>query len=430
MVHRGVPRTPINRLRGRLGLEIESLALTLAAAVNAVIGLVYWAIAARGFDPTEVGRSSAIITSATMLATVANLSFGGMYERFLPVAGTATRRLLVRGVAVTTTLALLLGAGFLVVGPTDRLFDTDAEAAAFPVLVASLAAFALADHVLVGLHRATYAAGKNILHALSKLVLAAVAALVSASGFSLVLAWVGPALLLVLIYGPLIVGRWTATAAYRTEPRLPPRREMWHFFGATYGIVVVLSIPPLVVPLLVVRELGTETNAYFAVAWTLFSAVSILTSTLFGPYIAGASRPGAAVMDLTWRFVRLLVVLTLLGAVFVAFGAPRLLLLLGENYSTRSEDLLRLMGIALPLALPGLLYAAVARVVRRLRLAVAVQIASCLALVGGIAWSLERWGLAGIGWTYIVVEGIVCVTVTIPLTRMLRALGEREGLTA
>lgn len=420
------PARPASGWRARIAdatLELEALAMTASTGVTAVLGLGYWTIAARGFSMAEVGRASAIISAATVLATLANLSLGGMYERFLPVSGVRTRRHLIGGALISGVLALLLGTGFALLGPTERILLEPWESFAFPVLVVSLAEFALLDQALIGLRRARWAALKNVTHAVVKLGLAAAAAFAAtAGGFSLVAAWVVPALLLVVGYLPVVWRRWSVGGAQDLPATLPPRAELWSFFGTSFGIMVIGSIAPLVIPLLVVQHLGAELNAAFTMAWTLYSAVALLLGTVVGPYIAQASTPGAPVRQLTLRFIGILGTLTVLGALFLWLLAPLLLGLLGERYASETESLVQLMALSLLPTFFGMLYAGLSRVVRRLRLAMVLQVTSASLVVGSVAVVIPHYGLAGIGYTYLAVETVLVAILIVPIWRTFRSL--------
>lgn len=422
----GAAAAPRPGWRARLagaGLELDALTMTFSGGVTAVLGLGFWTVAARGYSMAEVGRASAIIYAATVLATLANLSLGGMYERFLPVSGDRTRRYLLAGTGLSAGLALLLGSGFWLFGPTERLFAAQWELLGFPLLVLCLAQFALLDHTLVGLGRTRWAAGKNIVHAVAKLVLAAAAIGWAASGFSLVTAWAAPAGLLVLVYLPVLWRRWSVGGSQDLPAALPPRAELWSFFGTSFGIMVVAAIAPLVIPLIVVQQLGVELNAAFTMAWALYSAAVLLLTSVTGPYVARAATPGSAVGRLTRRFAALLAGLTLLGAVFLWFLGPVLLGLLGPRYAAEAGSLMRLMALSLPLSYAALLFAGVARVVRRLRLAMAMQLFLAVAVVTGTWLTVPRFGLDGIGYTYLAAEALVTVVLAGPIWRTIRRLG-------
>lgn len=403
-------------------LEIDALAMTFSSGVTAILGLAYWTVAARNYAMAEVGRASAIIYAATVLATLSNLSLGGMYERFLPVSGTGARRYLGAGAGLSACLGLVFGFGFLLLGPTETLFTRQWEALSFPFLVVGLAQFALLDNTLIGLGRARWAAAKNIIHSIAKLALAAAAVLVATTGFSLVAAWVVPAVLLVVVYLPVVWRRWTVGGVHDLPPALPPRPELWSFFGTSFGIMVVAAIAPLVIPLIVVQQLGVELNAAFTMAWTLYSTTVLLLMSVSGPFVAQASAVGADVRRLTVRFARLLFGLAILGSLFLWFLAPVLLGLLGERYALEAESLVRLMALSLPLACTPILYSAVARVARRLRLAMLTQVFMAVATVTGAWLAVPRFGLDGIGYTHLIADAVITLALAVPAVRLVRKL--------
>ena len=112
------PAPDRRRLHGRaLGMDI--LAVMSSSAATGVLGFAFWTAAARGYDAAEVGRASAIISSATLIAILANFSLGNLYERFLPLAGRDTHRLVRHGTTFALGAAVLFGVVFVLVGPRD-----------------------------------------------------------------------------------------------------------------------------------------------------------------------------------------------------------------------------------------------------------------------------------------------------------------------
>ena len=88
-----------------------------------------------------------------MLSTLANLSLGALYERFLPLAGRRTGALLIRGYVVTGLFALPWAQSSSWSVPPTTCSESTTGKTLFPLCVATLAAFALADSVLVGCAR-------------------------------------------------------------------------------------------------------------------------------------------------------------------------------------------------------------------------------------------------------------------------------------
>ncbi|MBM9469355.1 lipopolysaccharide biosynthesis protein [Nakamurella leprariae] len=420
----GEPSRPPGRTRP--DFAVSSLSLAAASLINGVLGLVFWAAAAHSYTVSEVGRGSAAISTATMLAALANLSLGGMYERFLPVAGRRARPAIAASSALAFALALVLAAGFVLIGPSERILTTPLERWSFPLFVGALSAFALHDNLLVGLHLARWAALKNVVHAVVKLGLV-IALGATATGFSIVVAWIVPAAVMAVAVLVWVFGWWLRRPEYAADPDLPPNRELWHFFGSTYGLTVIASLPALVTPLVVVQSLGTEANGYFTMAWTLSSALLLLLGTVVGPFIAEASTDPSRLGPLLRRFVLLMGAVAGGGALFLLVGAPIVLGWLGKDYGQEGRDLTRIMAAGLLLTAVPVLYGALARIHRKLRLAVVLQTVVTIAQITGCLLLVPRLGVPGVGVSYVIAEVAAAMIVAVPLVRWVRESGAFSG---
>ena len=396
-------------------LALNSLALMLSTVVTGGLGLLFWAAAGRLYPVAEVGSASAVITSAVMLSTLSNLSLGSMYERFLPVSGWMARSFVIRGYLTITVFALVLGSGFLLVAPVSEMFTSTTEIVSFPFFVAVLAVFALQDQTSSGLGVARWAAAKNVFHAVVKFVLL----------LALFAAWAIPAVLASVVVLRSILRALRTEARYKLAPDLPPRRELWSYFGSAYGITALGSLAPLLVPMIVVATLGAEANAYFALTWSIVSALYILISVLVGPFVAEVAGNPEQFSRLTKRFMTMVCIVALGGSFFLAFLAPFGLGLIGEGYRENGTIIVHLAALTIPLSVIGSLYDGLARVQRRMRLAVIVQvIATTIIIAGSLALS-DSLGIAAVAWAYLAAEAFGAVVLIIPLIRWIRELSRR-----
>ena len=413
------PAPDRRRLHGRaLGMDI--LAVMSSSAATGVLGFAFWTAAARGYDAAEVGRASAIISSATLIAILANFSLGNLYERFLPLAGRDTHRLVRHGTTFALGAAVLFGVVFVLVGPRDELFPHPVEMALFPVAVAVLSVYALQDQVLVGLGRARMIATKNIGQSTTKL-LAVIALIPVATGAAIVWSWVLPAAVITGVIAVVVIRRESRRRA--GTPALPPRRELFHFFASSYAINSVDVTVPLLVPLIVVAQLGTEMNAYFSMCWLVVNTLGVLIGATAAPFIATASTPGADLRSCTRRFVVMCGGAAAASCLGLLVAAPLILGILGPQYAEEGTRLIRLMALTLPALAVMTIYTALARLQRRLRLAVTSQVVLGVVVVAGSILSTPRWGIDGVGYTYLVAE-FVCTAILVgPTIALVRSFG-------
>ncbi|WP_420750587.1 lipopolysaccharide biosynthesis protein [Rhodococcus sp. O3] len=395
-----------------------------SSAITGLLGLVFWAATARLFPADQVGIASALISSAIMLSTLSNLSLGAMYERFLPVCGNRAGRLLAQGFALVTAFALLLAVGLIVLGPRDTLFESDTLMLAYPALVVTLAVFALQDQTVSGLGVARWAAWKNTAHAAAKL--AAVIALAwTGSALAILASWGATAAVAALTVLLAMRAKVVADPRYARDPALPPRRELKAYFFSSYGISALGSLAPLVVPLVVVSRIGAEANAYFAVAWSLVSGLFIMVHLMVGPFVAEAAAHPDKVVALSGRFVRTVTALAVVGGVGMAAAGPLALGLVGDSYRENGSPILYLASAFVPLSVVGAVYSGLARVYRRMTLAVTTQCISTVVIIVGSIVLTDAIGVAGVGWAYLVAELGTAVILIGPLISWLSRLRNR-----
>ncbi len=403
-------------LRDRL--MVNAGALMLSSAASGVLGLVYWILAGRLFPAAEVGRASALISTATMLSSVACLSLGGAYQRFLPLAGRRTTAAIVGGYALTAVTAVLLGGAFAWSGLSRALLDDPRERLAFPAMVVIFAVFALTDAVLTGLRRAPAVAAKNVSASVLKIVpLLLIGAGAAAAG--IVVSWTAVSLLVAVIFVALAVRE---ARTRRAPAALPPTRELLSFQGAFLAMMLVSSAMPLLLPLIVVHRLGPAENAYFNLAWTMCSASGLLRGGLVSAFIVEASVPGADRRALLRRAAPVYGGVAALTAVGLGVGGPLVLALTGGEYLRQAWPLMVVMAGASLLECLVTGYYTLAQLVRRLRPMVLAQLLVTVVTVAGSYLLVPEFGITAVGMAQAAALILALGLVARPLRRDLREL--------
>lgn len=417
------PARALRRLRGRQA-EMEGNAAVLMASslLTGALGIVYWVVAERFYPTAEVGHAAATISTATMLSSLACLSLGGSYQRFLPLAGAHSRLLIAGGIGVTSLVALALGAGFVELGTSSaELFDNALQRWSFPLAVVVLTAYALLDPILIGLRRPRVVAAKNTALSLLKLVPLPLLAF-TGTGFAIAGSWAALALAVTLVVVVPLLRRGLADVV-TAAPRLPPIRQLWAFQGASLTVTLVQTATPLCLPLIVLARLGGEYAAYYNLVAALGVAVSLLRSNVLAAYVVEASAPGAPRGPLTRRMIRLMVAVCLACCAGLAIGGPLLLLVAGEHYADAAIPLVLVMALETLVAGVTAVYAAVSYVSRRLRLLVCTQALQVVLTLGGALLLVPRHGLVGVGLASLCAQAVSGGIVALPLVRQLRRLG-------
>ena len=402
-------RLPIPAMPSRL--MVNAGALMLSSVATGVLGLAYWIIAGRLFDAAEVGRASALISTATMLSSLACLSLGGSYERFLPLAGHHTRRVIAGGYALTGFVALLLGSGFAMSGVADRLLHTGTQRLLFPVVVVVFTMFALSDPVLTGLGRAPAVAAKNILASVVKIVpLALIGAGSAAMG--IVASWTGVSFVVATLF---MVVALRYAGERRLPSSLPPVRELLGFQGVFLLMMMVSAALPLLLPLIIVARLGTAENAYFNLAWTMCTAAGLLRGAISAAFIVEASAPGADRPALLRRVFGLYGGAAVCAGVGLALGGPIVLAAAGSEYLRAAWPLMVIMGVVSIAEAVVVGYYSIAQLVRRLRWMLVTQVLIVALTLTGTALLVPCFGITGVGLAVAIAMAVALAVIAVPL---------------
>lgn len=422
----GASASVTSDLPAERNMRVNTISLIGSNLLTGLLGLLFWGAAARFYPAREVGLAAALLTSATMLSTLSLLSIDTLYERFLPLAGIRTEGLLKRGFLLVAGMALLAGCGLLVFGPRDHLFHDGWMMAAFPVLVMVLAMFALQDKATVGLGVARWAAAKNSVHAVAKF--AVLLALIGTdSAVSIVLAWGATAAVGAVVVIVAMRRRYQSNPQFQELPNLPPRQQLWSYFGSSFGLTAAWAIGPLVVPLIIVSHFGAEANAHFAVTWAIVGALYFTVHLVVSPYVAEVAANPDRIASLSKRMVQMMVAVIVAGGLGLIVVGPLVLSAVGADYRTEGQGLLHLAALFVPLSAVGAIYEGFARVQRRMRLMIAVRCLSTVIIVVGSVIGVRSMGVTGVGWAYLVAESMSAIVLIVPVGLWLRRLGREHG---
>ncbi len=117
------PTGPLARLRAHVAEPLFSGAYNLIAttAITAMLGLGFWAVAARLYSPSQVGRDSVLINAMLAISSICQLNAWDSIVRFLPVIPPAQRaRTVARTYLFSSLVAVCGSVAFVLVAPARR----------------------------------------------------------------------------------------------------------------------------------------------------------------------------------------------------------------------------------------------------------------------------------------------------------------------
>jgi hypothetical protein len=402
---------------------VRSIAALLTSSVTgALLGLVFWTVAARLYPARSVGEGAAAIAAMTLLASLAQLNLTVLFPRFLYASGARAMWVLLLGYGASTLLAIAAGAIFLTLtGHHPYIGRGELPPLFFVVAVVLWVVFTIEDSALIGLRATFWVPVENTSFSLAKIVLLPVfAAVVPASG--VFYSWTLPVIACIIPVNYYLFRKVLRThiAASGGQGSLPAARVAGAVLGGenlgSLAFIALTTLPAL----LIVGKLGAVQTAYFQTPWLIgisfdFLLFGIATSLL----VETSARPSVA-PTLVRRAVRLGCLLLIPGALALLIGAPLILSVLGTGYAANGTSLLRWLALALPFMGVNTLYLTFARMGRRVRRIVAVQVALAMIILTLTELLIGHIGITGAGVAFAAGQALVACIVLPSVVRQYR----------
>jgi O-antigen/teichoic acid export membrane protein len=437
----------VGRFLGGDPLLRNGVLLTTAALATSVLGAAYWSLAGLRYEVDTVGRNYSAISMMTFLAGVSQLNLSDVLIRFVPSAGTRTKRIIGNAYLASLAMALVTATVFVIVipwvSPALGFLHDRFMGPAFILATVCYAIFVVQDGALTGLRRPTWVLAENALFSVAKLI--AVFALVRAGGNGIMLSWVVALLISLAFTNTYLFGfavprrvreahRFARRPSWARDPRpedvtgaLAVRTEstqgVVRFTALTYfGGLFWLGASTLP-QVLLLNTLGPRASAFFSISWVITTMLMVI-STNMGASIVVESAGDLARLGSAARTVLRHTGGLLVGAAAVlVLAAPLVLRVFGEDYPEHATTLLRLLALS---TVPNLVMAtalAAARVQRRAGMVMAIYITVSAMVFGGALVFVPRMGLSGMGMAWLTAQTLMATALLLLRRTWLPAAG-------
>jgi len=441
----------------------NSLFMMSSTVATALLGYVFWIVAARVFSGAQVGIASAVISLCSTVALLTYLGPAAMlverlhaYER-----SRAWSAFLVQmSVATSAATAVVAMAAVPVVEHSKGyglFFDTAGAAA---LTVTGAASWSLLNMYCSAFIAARRAGGLLAVQGLVSLIKVLLVVPLCAAGLGapgLVVAWVASSVIGVAVgalwllprlglgarpkrtgrrrraYRPHYVyrphyayrphySRRARHARHARHARAPQpggwRTDyLWRLIGQ-HLTSVGGQVTPIILPILVVLRLGTGPNAYFYITWMIGSVFFMVSPSISNALFAENVRARSGLRTTIVKAFRVISFLLLPAMVIMVVGGKLILSIFGSAYAGVGYGLLVLLAIsAVPDAVSNVAVA-VYRATNRLRYSASINI-GILTLTSVGAWCLmPEFGLLGVGYAWLGAQ-LLGALVSIPAFRNL-----------
>lgn len=374
------------------------------------LGFVFWVIAARSFDPVQVGIAAGAVSAMMLCTQIAQLGFGSAFITHFPALKHRPARLLNTSFTLVAALGVLWGLLFVALaGFAFEQLNIVARSWEFVLLFVAASLFGtlgiLYDQVATALRRGDQALVRNVAFGAGTVALLAaiVAGTHHAGAESIFMPWAVAGLFALLI-GLRQVRRTLPAYRLRIAVRWDLARELMRAGMPNYALTLAERAPGLILPVVVAELLSPAANATWYTVWMMAWVLYIVPIQVGMTIFSEASHEPAALRESIRRGVLCSLAVGAVGALVLGFGAHIALSILGHHYVRGGVWPLRVLVVAfIPLSFVQAYYSA-ARARRRLREAIGVAWSSALISVGAAAAAGLIGGLTAMAIAWVAVQ--------------------------
>jgi len=405
--------------------------LMLTTAVASLLGFFFWMVVARFYSETEVGYGSAIISAINLIALLSIVGLNFSVIRFLHQ--TAKPKELINSSLTLCGLISLVIATIFVSGmdfwspALSFVKHNTIFFLAFLVVAVLTTLSNLTDSIFVAKRRAGFVFSKNTIFSLLKIPLP-IALAVFLHTFGVVISW-GIALAIAFAIS-LLLFLPRVESGYKPIPTLNIGRTkgILRYSGGSYIASLLARAPVMILPLIVVNLLGTESNAYFYVAWTTAALLSAIPMSISQSLFAEGVYSESEIKENVTRAVKLTFLLLVPAVVVLIIIAKWILLAFGEGYSANALTLLWLLSLSnLPRGINNI-YISLLRLQDRLKELIIIQGLVAVAVLTLSLLAIPAYGIMGVGYVWLGVQVVVSIVLAFRLAALVRQFsGARKG---
>lgn len=389
---------------------MNALYLMLSTFVVAGLGFVFWIVIARSYPSATVGLAATLLSVSGLLSMLSLAGFDTTFIRFLPKS---TRRNdhINSGIILVALLSGLLSVGFVLLLP--YVSPSLVFVLHNPWYFAGFVFFTIATSLNI-LTNAVFLAQKRardifIINLLFSVFKVALPLFITRGNVMTIFVIVGASQLLGLALSLIVM---KARCGYIFSPKihLDILRVTQKYSFSVYASSILNLLPPTVLPLIVVHQLGPESAAYYYVVFTIASALYTIAYASTQSVLAEGSHDEAALKVHILKAIKFIGALLVPAATGIFLLSGFILKFFGAEYATGGSALLKLFCIsAFTVALCSLM-GVIFKVMHNLRGVIMMNVVYAGAILGLSYALIPSFGIIAVGWAWVI--GTLAATAT------------------
>lgn len=414
----------INPIRKSLGHQIlsidqlykNSFFIYLSTIAGASIGFFFWMIAARLYSAENIGITSALVSSAGIIASLSNFGFYSAIIRFLP-SSDKRDELFNSAWLASLVIGLLIGLLFIggidIFSPSLQFLKDTGVAFAFLLFLMLEISIAYTSAALLSLRKAEYFFAQNLGFG-TRILLLIPMTFVGVLGIfgSILIAYIisfAVGLSLLIRAGIKIKPAFSCNAL----------NGVLKFSLANYANDFLFIAENSVLPIMILNMIGAKEAGYFYVAFSIASLLYAIPNSIFSSMFVEGSH-GEPLKRIISQSIRFVLVFLIPCGIILYLGGGILLSLFGHEYYENAYDLLKVLTISGIFVAINSMFTASKKIEKNLKSLIFINMLIFILIVSLSYFFIMRFGVIGVGFGWAAGHGITAIIVVIMMVSSYR----------
>lgn len=384
----------------------NSIFLMMSTGVMAFFGFFFWMINARLFKPEQVGIATALISIMTLISSFSLLGLNNGLIRYLPTSIRKNQKINTSFTLVILTsavMALIYLIGINVFSPKLLFVRENVFFAVFFVLAIVFSTLNnISESVFIAYRSSIYVLIKNTISSLVKLSLPILLislgayGIFASVGISVMVAFVLSLIFLIFKFG------------YKIRPTIDKEvvERMGKFSLGNYVAIIFGSLPTLILPIMILNNLGAKFSAYFYIDLMIANLLFIVPTAVSQSLFAEGSYSAKELKTLILKALRINFLIIIPAIIITILFGQYILLAFGKQYSKEGVLLLQLFAISSIFISINSMGGALLNIKHKIKLLILVNFVGAL-LILNLSYYLLPKELLGIGFAWLIGQGII-----------------------
>ncbi|KAB2946255.1 lipopolysaccharide biosynthesis protein [Candidatus Methanoperedens sp. BLZ2] len=385
--------------------------LMMTNLLNLILGFFFWIIVARYYSPDEVGTTSAILSSMSLISMISTLGFHTAFIFYLPRDRINANRIInsciTSSIVASLVFSFIFILGINIWAPVLRSIFNDLK---FVILFATVTTVTtISAHIssaFIAGRRSSFHMTKEILFGFFKILPLQMFSVFGAIG--IFMAW-GIGVMIAVAVGFFLLSLvWKGyLPALMLDSII---KSMAGYSVGNYLAEIFYTLPRLVLPIMIVNLVSAESTGFFYIAMMVGGLLYGIPQSISNSLLAESSD-GGELWHKVKKSIKLNAVILFPGVIFFVFFGKFVLNIFNPLYAENASTTLLILTIAsLPVSI-NTLFTAVRNVQKRVSSVIKIN-AGIAVLTLAFAFPLSRSsGIEGAAFAFLAANSLAAIVV-------------------